>query len=89
MQDYALYLICTECKNLKVVKYHWFIRIQNVTHVYRKAKNLKINSDRYSEANINALFWVIYHCKSLHPSVHVLHNGICSRCGRRSKMQIA
>lgn len=80
-----LYFVSTEKVGSKELMFHGSIRVsQNNSMTYYKGK--KVNNLLYSERNIQGLVWLLASIKQgLPPYVHVLHNGRCSRCGRKLK----
>lgn len=73
------FFVYTESTKDKKLIYHGHIVSRNLTY-HRSAK---AKDDEYNKMAIKALGWLLNHHDSLPDIVHVLHNGRCSRCGRK------
>lgn len=76
-----MYFVYTNPIGEKELKYHGYI----FKGSFKKAKNLKFNPASYNEKAIIALQWLLVKGDNLPRIVHVLHDGKCSRCGRKLK----
>lgn len=79
-KDSNLYFISTSTDNGKM-EYQGYITRNDLYHIKAGNKG-KANEERNSK-NIKALLWVMWHANDLPKSVHVLHHGRCSVCGRK------
>lgn len=77
----TLWFVYTETDESKKVSYQGFFT-KSTPYVFREGKksNIKLNSKA-----IKGLMWVLNHANSLPSTVHVLHHGKCSICGRQLK----
>lgn len=73
------YFVYTESRKNKELVYHGHIVSRNLTY----HRGNKIPDNEYNKPAIKALGWLLNHHDSLPNIVHVLHNGRCSRCGRK------
>lgn len=82
-----VYFVYTECSNSNVMKYHGYL-LRTRDGIKFKRGSAKISNEDFNTRAIKGLLWVINsleHRGSIPRSVHVMHHGRCSRCGRRLK----
>lgn len=73
------FFVYTESTKTKKLVYHGHIVSRNLTY----HRGNKISDDEYNKVAIKALGWLLNHHNCLPNVVHVVHNGRCSRCGRK------
>lgn len=82
-----IYFVSTECNTSRIVKYHGYL-LRTRDGIKFKRGNAKISDENFNIRSIKGLMWVIkvLELRGCIPgSVHVIHHGRCSRCGRKLK----
>lgn len=71
----------TETKDSKKVSYQGYFT-KSIPYSFKVGKkpNIELNTKV-----IKGLMWVLNHANSLPSTVHILHHGQCSMCGRQLK----
>lgn len=76
------FLYTRELGNGKM-SYHGYISNYNDQILFHKPKTFKLNRfEDFNNRAVSGLLWVLNHREPLGRSVHVVHNGYCSKCGR-------
>ena len=76
-----VWFVYTETEGSKKVSYQgYFTKSKPYTFKVGKKPDIKINSKA-----IKGLMWVLNHASNLPSTVHILHHGKCSMCGRQLK----
>ena len=76
-----VWFIYTETNSSKKVSYQgYFTKSSPYIFKVGKKPNIELN-----EKAIKGLMWVLNHANSLPSTVHILHHGKCSVCGRQLK----
>lgn len=76
-----VWFIYTQTKGSKKVSYQGYFT-KSVPYTFKESKN---TIEEVNTRAIKGLMWVLNHANSLPSTVHVLHHGKCSICGRQLK----
>lgn len=76
-----VWFVYTETKDSKKVSYQGYFT-KSIPYSFKEGKkpNIELNTKA-----IRGLIWVLNHANSLPSTVHILHHGKCSVCGRQLK----
>lgn len=76
-----VWFIYTQTKGSKKISYQGYFT-KSVPYTFKESKN---TIEEVNTRAIKGLMWVLNHANSLPSTVHVLHHGKCSMCGRQLK----